>query len=349
MKLELVTLAVPLFFIAILIELVFNKLWARDYYVLGDSLASVGAGVLDQLLISVTRVLLFAVPYVWVYDHLAPIHFEVPTLPLLAVGLLISDFGYYWGHRFTHEISFFWAGHVVHHSSEEYNLSTALRQNFFSSWFLYMCNMPLALLGFSPRVAMIIIPLVQLYQFWVHTRMIGRLGPLEKLVNTPSNHRVHHGINPEYVDRNYGAILIIWDRLFGTFAEEKAPVVYGVLKPLKSWNPVWASIAPWRDLVGNRSLKSWLKPPGWNPATGELPDLTALFEEARRERFRPKLDRRSSLIAFIAFTAILASASVYLFVVPQITYLQSLCIALTLIVALALYGGWIGRRLGDRG
>ncbi len=344
MKLELVTLSVPLFFVGILIELGFNSYRAQGYYVLGDSLTSVGTGVLDQILISITRVLFFTVPYVWIYDHLALTHFETPTLPVLAGGFLLADFGYYWGHRFTHEVSLLWAGHVVHHSSEEYNLTTALRQNWFSSWFLYLFNLPLALVGIAPGVAMLIIPFIQLYQFWIHTRMIGRLGPLEGVFNTPSNHRVHHGINPEYVDRNYGAILIVWDRLFGTYAEEKAPVVYGVLKPLKSWNPIWASLAPWGDLFKSRSLRACFKRPGWDPITGKLPDVPALFAVVAPVRFKPILDQTTSLVALGVFLTILLSAAVYLFMVPQLSVRQSVASSLVLITALALYGGWMGRR-----
>ncbi|MBI3558547.1 MAG: sterol desaturase family protein [Deltaproteobacteria bacterium] len=344
MKLELITLSVPLFFIGILIELAFNKAWSRGYYVLGDSLASLGTGVLDQVLISITRVMMFTLPYVWIYEHLAPTHFEEATVPVLLGGLLLADFGYYWAHRFSHEISFLWAGHVVHHSSEEYNLTTGLRQNWFASWFLYLFNMPLALVGVAPRVAMIIIPFIQLYQFWIHTRLIKRLGPLEGVFNTPSNHRVHHGINPEYVDRNYGAILMIWDRMFGTYAAEKSPVVYGVLKPLKSWNPVWASIAPWRDLLSTGSWLAWFKRPGWNPKTGMPPDVPALFAVVRHDRFQPRLDQSSSRIAFVVFLTILFSAAVYLFLVPQLSNAQCLAISAVLVVALSLYGGWIGRR-----
>ena len=346
MKLELVTLSVPLFFVGILIELAFNRAYARNYYVLGDSLTSVGTGVLDQILISITRVMMFTLPYVWIYDHLALTHFETPTVPVLAGGLLLADFGYYWAHRFTHEVSFLWAGHVVHHSSEEYNLTTALRQNWFSSWFLYLFNMPLALVGLSPQVAMLIIPFIQLYQFWIHTRLIGRLGPLEKVLNTPSNHRVHHGINPEYVDRNYGAIFMIWDRMFGTYAAEKAPVVYGVLKPLNSWNPVWASLAPWRDLFQSGSLWCWVKRPGWNPVTGKLPDVPALFAVVSRVRYKPKLSPGASLAALVVFLTILLSAAVYLFLVPQLTYTHTLYISFVLVAALSLYGGWMGRRTG---
>ena len=344
MKLELVTLSVPLFFVGIFIELTLNHTRKKSYYVLGDSLASVGTGVLDQILISVSRTLMFTLPYVWLYDHLALTHLVEATPLVLICGFLLGDFGYYWGHRFTHEVSFLWAGHVVHHSSEEYNLTTALRQNWFSSWFLYLFNLPLAVIGYSPRVAMLIIPFIQLYQFWIHTRLIDRLGPFELVFNTPSHHRVHHGINPEYVDRNYGAILIVWDKLFGTFEPEVAPVVYGTLKPLKSLNPVWASIAPWGDLFRSGSLRAWLKRPGWDHKTGKLPDVHALFAVVAPVRFQPKLTASASWIAFFAFSTILTAAAVYLFLVPQLTAGQCGAISLVLVAALAVYGFWIERQ-----
>ena len=271
MKLELVTLSVPLFFVGILIELAFNRAYARNYYVLGDSLTSVGTGVLDQILISITRVMMFTLPYVWIYDHLALTHFETPTVPVLAGGLLLADFGYYWAHRFTHEVSFLWAGHVVHHSSEEYNLTTALRQNWFSSWFLYLFNMPLALVGLSPQVAMLIIPFIQLYQFWIHTEAIDRLGPPEAVLNTPSHHRVHHGSNSQYLDRNHGSILIVWDRLFGTFEPENQPVVYGLTKNIDTFNAARIATHEYADMLRDVARStSWgerlsyvLRGPGW--------------------------------------------------------------------------------------
>ncbi|MBI3544657.1 MAG: sterol desaturase family protein [Deltaproteobacteria bacterium] len=161
MKLELITLSVPLFFAGILVELLAVHWLKRDYYVLGDALGSLGTGVLDQLLISVTRVTMFTLPYMWLYEHWSLARFEEPSLGVVALGLLVADFGYYWGHRFTHEVNLLWAGHVVHHSSEQYNLATALRQNWFSSWFLYLFNLPLAILGVGPKNAAIIIPIIQ--------------------------------------------------------------------------------------------------------------------------------------------------------------------------------------------
>jgi sterol desaturase/sphingolipid hydroxylase (fatty acid hydroxylase superfamily) len=344
MKLDLITLAVPLFFAGIIVEVVANWLLKQDNYVLGDALGSLGCGVLDQLCISVTRAALFTGPYIWLYEHAAPWHFEEPTIPVLVGGLLLADFGYYWGHRWSHEINVLWAGHVVHHSSEQYNLSTALRQNWWASWYLYLFNMPLAAVGVSPLVAAIIIPFIQLYQFWIHTRMIPKLGPFELIFNTPSHHRVHHGINPEYVDKNYGAILIIWDKLFGTFEEERASVVYGVLKPLESWDPFKAWTSPWRDLFNSKSWRCWFKPPGWDPDTGKKPDIPAQFALVSKTRFKPRLGTGVSWVAFIWFTTVLLISATYLFYVPQMGTMLAAGYSFILAGLLSWYGMWIDRR-----
>ena len=185
-----------------------------------------------------------------------------------------DDLAYYWFHRLHHEVRILWASHVVHHSSQRYNLSTALRQTWtpFTSWVFWA---PLALLGFHPAYILGMQAVSLLYQFWIHTEAIDRLwAPIELVFNTPSHHRVHHGSNDEYLDRNYGGILIVWDRLFGTFEAEGAQVRYGLTKNIETYNPVriafheYAAIA--RDV---RTAGSWshrlgyvLRGPGWRPA-----------------------------------------------------------------------------------
>ncbi|MEC9072426.1 MAG: sterol desaturase family protein, partial [Myxococcota bacterium] len=189
------------------------------------------------------------------------------------LGFVGVDLCYYFYHRFSHRVNFAWATHVVHHQSEEYNLAVALRQPWFTQIYAWTFYIPLAILGVPTMVQATAYAFNLLYQFWIHTRLIHRMGPLEWVLNTPSHHRVHHGTDPAYVDKNYGGILIIWDRLFGTFAQETTEPVYGTLKPLKSWNPLWANVAPWVSLArGSASMdgwgdkvRNWFMPPGWAP------------------------------------------------------------------------------------
>jgi len=161
----------------------------------------------------------------------------------LAAAVLGWDLIYYWNHRFMHEWRFMWAIHVVHHSSERYNLSTALRQTWTDVAGTFVPYGLLSLLGIRPALIGQARGINLLYQFWIHTEMINRLGPLERVLNTPSHHRVHHGSNPQYLDRNYGSILIVWDRLFGSFEPEVEPVVYGLTKNIKTFNPVRIAFA----------------------------------------------------------------------------------------------------------
>ena len=189
---------------------------------------------------------------------------------LLFLGV---DCAYYWFHRIAHEYNAPWAGHVVHHSSEDYNLAVALRQGTFQGVFSWVFYLPLALLGFPPAWFAAMSSFDTLYQFWIHTRLIGKLGPLEWVLNTPSHHRVHHGRNPKYLDKNYAGTLIIWDRMFGTFQAEEEEPVYGLTKPLESWNPLWANFHVWRDLCRDAWLaprwvdkvRIWFMPQGWRP------------------------------------------------------------------------------------
>jgi alkylglycerol monooxygenase len=185
------------------------------------------------------------------------------------------DFCYYWKHRFGHEWRIMWASHIAHHQSEEFNLSTALRQTG-TDYVGFVFYIPLYLAGVPAAAVITVGSLNLIYQFWVHTEHIRRLGPLEWIFVTPSNHRVHHARNPEYIDRNYGGVFIVWDRLFGTFQDERAdvPCVYGITTGLKSWNPLWANLhfwldtakLAWRTRSWGDKLRIWFKPPAWVPA-----------------------------------------------------------------------------------
>jgi sterol desaturase/sphingolipid hydroxylase (fatty acid hydroxylase superfamily) len=198
--------------------------------------------------------------------------FDLGTGPLVfAAALVGDDFCYYWFHRLHHEVRMLWAAHVNHHSSRHFNLSTALRQPWttFAAPLFYL---PLPLLGFDPLLVVTVHSVNLLYQFWIHTELVGRLGPLEWVLNTPSHHRVHHGRNVRYLDRNHGGILIVWDRLFGTFEPEREAVDYGLTKNLESFSPWQIAFHEWIAMLRDArragslgdALRTLLLPPGWS-------------------------------------------------------------------------------------
>jgi sterol desaturase/sphingolipid hydroxylase (fatty acid hydroxylase superfamily) len=275
--------AIPVFLITMLIE----WLWSRPRvgaagpaggvikgYARPDTLASLAMGVGNVLITAVTKLGMLALLTV-VYEHRL---FTLPDVWWTWVVLLFAeDLCYYAFHRTSHEVRLFWAAHVNHHSSQHYNLSTALRQSwttpFTAPWFW----LPLPLFGFAPWMVLLQQAVSLLYQYWIHTEAIDRLPrPIEWIFNTPSHHRVHHGANPEYLDRNHGGILIIWDRLFGTFEPERAPVRFGLTTNLGSHHPVHIAFHEWRSMLADawragslaHALGFLFRPPGWHPAGG---------------------------------------------------------------------------------
>jgi alkylglycerol monooxygenase len=218
-------------------------------YDAADALTSLHLGMVSQVTELFVKLAALGI-YTAAYEN-----WRLTTLPISSVwvwigALLAYDFCYYWAHRMGHEVGVLWAAHVVHHSSEFYNLSTALRQSS-SGWiFGWLFYLPMALAGVPPLVLAVVGLIDLLYQYWVHTEMVGRLGWLDRVLVTPSNHRVHHGQNDYCIDKNYGGILILWDRLFGTFADERddEKIIYGVRTPLRSLNPLWANLHYYVDL-----------------------------------------------------------------------------------------------------
>lgn len=268
--------AIPFFFLLIAIELLLEKVKGSDYYRVNDAINSLSAGVLSRMIDTMKKFVPLTF-YVLVYEHFA--FFSLPETWLMwIIAFVLYDFCYYWNHRLGHEMSLLWAAHVVHHSSEEYNLTTALRQSSSSivSWAFYL---PMALLGFDPMVLISVGALNLIYQFWVHTRHVPKLGWYEWIFVTPSNHRVHHAQNQVYIDRNYGGVFILWDRLFGSFQEEldSEPPIYGIRKALHSWNPLWANVQvysqlikdSWRTKHWKDKLLVWFGRTGWRPADME--------------------------------------------------------------------------------
>jgi sterol desaturase/sphingolipid hydroxylase (fatty acid hydroxylase superfamily) len=271
MKARLIALAVPFFFILIGAELAIARAKKRRVYRVGDAVADLGCGMFQQVLLVFLASASISL-YVWTYDHLRITTWRSPAVPWL-LAFVGVDFLYYWWHRLSHEVNFLWAAHVVHHQSEDYNLAVALRQAILTSFTVQPFYAVLALVGVPPLVFATMNAISTLYQFWIHTELVGKLGVLEGFLNTPSHHRVHHAINPQYLDKNYGAILIVWDRIFGTFEPEGEPCVYGIVKPLASYNPVWAQLEPLFALAAASAsaprtidkLKVWFASPAWRP------------------------------------------------------------------------------------
>lgn len=272
MKVDYIALSVPVFFILIGIELAWNFYRKLNYYRLNDSISNLSQGIGQQLTgIFMKTALFFGYKYIFENWRLLDLPQSIWIWIILFIGV---DFFYYWFHRMSHQVNALWAAHIVHHQSEEYNLTVALRQSWFQGWFSWVFYLPLALVGFDPIMFLTLSSFNTLYQFWIHTRAIKSMGPLEWILNTPSHHRVHHGSNPKYIDRNHAGTLIIWDRIFGTFQKEEEEVYYGITTPLASWNPIWANVHYWDELLKTaRKSPRWvdkinvfLKPPGWFPA-----------------------------------------------------------------------------------
>ncbi len=242
--------AIPVFLATIVLEAWIARRRGIATYDIPDALTSLHLGTMSQVAGAFSRVVTLGL-YLAVWEQFRTFDLS-PTSPLVWVfALLAYDLAYYWYHRLSHEVALFWGGHVVHHSSEYFNLSTALRQSSTSPLFAWVFYVPLAVIGVPPVVFVTVALIDLLYQYWVHTELVGRLGWLDRVLVTPSNHRVHHGQNDYCIDRNYGGIFIFWDRLFGTFTEERSAekVVYGVRTPLRSWNPLWGNLHVYHALA----------------------------------------------------------------------------------------------------
>ncbi|HEV8514385.1 MAG TPA: sterol desaturase family protein [Cyclobacteriaceae bacterium] len=298
--------AMPAFFGLVLFEKWYGWRKGFDTVRTNDMISSISSGVTNTLK-DVLGVGLVIISYQWLVTKVALIHIEATWL-VYFIAFMALDFAGYWVHRIQHEYNLFWNAHIVHHSSEEFNLACALRQSIstlvkVAAIFL----LPAALLGVPSSVIAIVAPLHLFAQFWYHTRHIGRMGFLEKIIVTPSHHRVHHAINPEYLDRNYGQIFIFWDKLFGSYQEElpNVPPVYGVTRPVQTWNPIkinfmhlWLLIKDaWHAKSWEDKLKIWFMPLGWRPAdVAEKFPVYKIKDVYHFEKYNPQVS--SGLLAW---------------------------------------------------
>jgi sterol desaturase/sphingolipid hydroxylase (fatty acid hydroxylase superfamily) len=252
---DLVQLAIPGFILLLVIEAVADAWMRRDIYETSDTAASLTMGIGNVLVGLLSKGMVFAL-FTWVHRFaIFPIGYQWWAWVMV---FFADDFSYYWFHRTSHECRFFWASHVVHHSSQHYNLSTALRQTWTGGFFGFIFWLWMPLVGFQPIMIFTMQAISLLYQFWIHTELVKRLGVFEWVMNTPSHHRVHHGSNPQYIDRNHAGILIVWDRLFGSFEPEGERVIYGLTANINSFNPLRIAFHEWIDIGRDlRDARSW--------------------------------------------------------------------------------------------
>jgi sterol desaturase/sphingolipid hydroxylase (fatty acid hydroxylase superfamily) len=265
---DLIHLAIPAFILLLVLEVVADAYMRRDLYQVKDTAASLTMGLGNVFIGLVDKGMVLAI---FTFVHKFAIFKIGYTWWAWALIFFADDFSYYWFHRVSHECRFFWASHVVHHSSQRYNLGTALRQTWTGTLMSWIFWLWLPLMGFPPLMILTMQAVSLLYQFWIHTEIVRHMGPLEAVMNTPSHHRVHHGVNEKYLDRNHAGILIIWDRLFGTYEPEVEKPVYGLTKNINTYNPFRIAFQEWLDIWHDaRTAPTWrLKmryvfgKPGW--------------------------------------------------------------------------------------
>jgi alkylglycerol monooxygenase len=321
---QVIVLATPVFLLMIAGELAWGVARRDNRYGLSDAVNSLSLGMLSQVTKVFTRAL-----RIGIYAAVAGAISLVPPDTARAfwttwygwvLALLFYDLCYYWFHRVSHESAVFWASHVVHHQSQRYNLSTALRQTSTGDLLGWMFYLPMAVAGVPPIVYGTVALIDLLYQFWVHTEHVPRLGWFDRWFCSPSNHRVHHAVNDRYLDRNYGGVLIVWDRIFGTFEEEREPCVYGTRAPLDSWDPLWSNLEvywalaqdAWHARRWQDKLLVWIKPASWRPADVAARFPRRPFELAAVRRFEPPVSRGIAWFATLHFAVLLGAVCVFL-------------------------------------
>lgn len=352
---QVIVLATPVFLLLIALEIAYGLRRGRNTYRLNDAINSMSLGMLSQItgvLTRLFRVGIYTAVFSWVSAWHAEAFWTSPAGWLLA--LLFYDFCYYWLHRAGHEVAVFWAAHVVHHQSQDYNLSTALRQTSSGALLGWIFYLPMAVAGVPPLVFGIVALVDLLYQYWVHTEHVGKLGWFDRVFCSPSNHRVHHAVNDGYLDRNYGGILIVWDRMFGSFREEGEPCVYGTRAPLESWDPLWSNLEvywalaqdSWHARSWSDKVRVWFKPPGWRPADVAARFPRPAFALARVRRYHPPMTPRLAAFAVLQFGAALLGVLVFLWHADRLPLSQSVVWLAALTASLWAVGAAMQGRIG---
>ena len=335
----IITLAVPAFFILIFIELIYGLASGKSNYRLNDTFTSISLGLISRY-IPLLGLGIQGAAFAYVAQYYNLKLFSPSSIWVWVFAFFLYDFCYYWMHRLHHEVKVLWATHVVHHHGEEFNLSTALRQTstgFLWKWIFYL---PIFIVGIPPEVFVTVAGVNLVYQFWVHTEHIPKLGWYEYIFVSPSNHRIHHAQNKHYVDANYGGVFILWDRLFGTYKEELEELkpIYGTAKPLKSWNPFKANLDIFREMLVDSTrtksfkdkIKVWFSRPNWRPE--DVKDKYPIIKNDldNFKPYNPEVSSEVKIYGWIQLLFLLVISAVITSTVGAQTYLETSLFALIL-------------------
>ncbi|MDC3078513.1 MAG: sterol desaturase family protein [Gammaproteobacteria bacterium] len=341
----IITLAVPAFFILIFIELIYGLVSGKSNYRLNDTFTSISLGLISRY-IPLLGLGIQGAAFAYVAQYYNLKLFSPSSLWVWIFAFFLYDFCYYWMHRLHHEVKVLWATHVVHHHGEEFNLSTALRQTstgFLWKWIFYL---PIFIVGIPPEVFVTVAGVNLVYQFWVHTEHIPKLGWYEYVFVSPSNHRIHHAQNKHYVDANYGGVFILWDRIFGTYKEEMEELkpIYGTAKPLRSWNPFKANLDIFREMLldssRTKSFKDkigvWFSRPNWRPEDVKIKYPIIKNDLENFEPYNPEVSSQVKIYGWIQLLFLLVISAVITSTVGAQTYLETSLFALILVASVTI-------------
>lgn len=354
---QLVIFIIPIFTTLMVVEFTYGLLKKKNTYSLSDTFSNLMQGLISRLSQFVNHFFhigIYSIVYhlVW-QDYQNTFWFSWQGI---ALGLVIFDFCDYWLHRAEHEIAIFWASHVVHHQSKHYNLSVALRQVSTEPILGFVFYLPLALIGLPPQQLLLTVLVVLFYQFWIHTEHIPKLGWFDALFNSPANHRVHHATNPQYIDKNYGGFLMVWDRMFGTYEPEVEACVYGTKKPFESVDPVWSILSEYVSIYQSvkqstgciNKFRALFMPPGWTDLQREPNEVTRLASSTTKGVICENtgtLGNRKVKACLAQFFTIALLTILFLSTEEEIAYLVALPIIASLVLMCWALGALIVGRL----
>lgn len=314
----------PIVLILLIAEIIYTVKSGKKYYNFQDTITNLGTGIGNQCVNVAVAFFVFKW-YGWLYEHI-PWHIPL-TWYSLVILLLLQDFVFYWFHRTGHSINIFWAAHMPHHSSEEMNLSVGIRASFTQRIFQFLFfDWILVIIGYSPEMIYGMAAVHLLIAYWHHTRLIDRLGWIEKYFVTPSHHRVHHGVNPQYIDKNFSEFLIIWDKIFGTFEVEDEEICYGITHPPRTWDPIFINFQYWKQLWDDAvatpfvwdKIRLWFMPLGWRPRGIEVEESSERIGYGLGEQTKYRSKQFKNLTSYLAIHVLLGN--IYLFFIINLKF-----------------------------
>ncbi len=348
-----VAFSIPFFLVFITLEAFFFWRKNKEKLRINDTLTNLSCGIVTLIFELFTKGGLFFI-FDFISRQFGIFDWDMSAVLTWIIFFFVYDFFYYWGHRLAHNVNFMWSGHLPHHQSEEYNLSVALRQGALQDTLNFPVFIPMAIMGCPIEVFATTLLLNKFFQFWIHTRAIGRVPFIEGILNTPSAHRVHHAVNPIYVDKNHGGFIMLWDKLFGTWSEERKeePCVFGVRKPYRSWNPLFAHIdwwsRLWKDAVNTQhwtdKIKLWFMPTGWRPADVQHSDPWEQYDIDQYQKYNPKVNTLRTISSLALFALTLPLISYLLFEQFNLPFLEKAGISLLILGCLYMCGRWLSPR-----